>query len=103
MVPAPTRIATRTGDSCVPAFALSSPLRSGAHEPVVALAERGGTDPSSLVLAAMRTDERPDGPRLLFPQDDSPPMLFAGTGSSTFLIGVDENGLIGFVPKLEKK
>ena len=102
-VPAPTRIATRTGDSCVPAFALSSPLRSGAHKPVVALAERGGTDPAFLVLAAMRTDERPDGPRLLFPQDGSPPMVFAGTGSSTFLIGVDENGLIGFVPKVEKK
>jgi hypothetical protein len=51
----------------------------------------------------MRTDERPDGPRLLLPQDGSPPMVFTGTGSSTFLIGVDENGLIGFVPKVKKK
>ena len=69
----------------------------------MALAERGGTDPAFLVLAAMRTDERPDGPRLLLPQDGSPRMVFTGTGSSTFLIGVDENGLIGFVPKVKKK
>ena len=102
-VPAPARIATRTGGSCLPAFSLSSAPSSGALERAVVLTEKGGTNPSSTVLAALRTDRRPDGQKLVFPQDDSPAMAFVGIGSYAFLIGVDENGILGFIPKAEKK